>query len=91
MNPSIQIIRGFRLEGHVEYREGNYFANFGFEVGMDDSCGIGAPSGMNWDLKFPWLAGRREEVLTAIGREFLHHEFPSHKLRITEHFLWIIP
>jgi hypothetical protein len=90
MDPFIQIVRGSRLEGHVKYQEGSNCASFGFEIGMDDSCGIAAPYGDKWDSEYPWLSGRRTDVLTAIGEELIKEDFPSHKLRITELFLWVV-
>jgi hypothetical protein len=87
----IEIIRTSPLTGRVEFREGLNSSSFEFEVGMDLSCGIAAPPGKEWDVRHPWLSGGRAEVLAAIGHEFLKREFPSHKLRITDLFLWIIP
>jgi len=48
---------------------------------------IYAPSPAEWDARLPWAAGRRAQVLGALGREVCREKCPGCRVHIAERWI----
>jgi hypothetical protein len=70
--------------GTVQYIEGWLKKNvceFYFEFGGADTVAIVTiPAEDNWEVIYPWAAGRRKEILAFVAREVQRTQAPSSKI-----------
>ena len=73
--PAIQANREVRIidhgrSGYVQFLENGQTCQFDWEYGSGDIITtIWAPSDTNWDVTYPWVWGRRNEILTFLANE----------------------
>jgi len=65
----------------IIYREDENQIEFDFEVGGDAGT-IYCPPSADWDLRFPWAAGRRREIMERVATEFVRREFRGYTFEI---------
>lgn len=66
--------------GSIHYLEGTNRIDFDFELG--DAGTVFCPPSADWDLRFPWAAGRRREIMERVGAEFVRREFRGYTFEI---------
>ena len=69
-------------DGEILYSEKGNTARFYWEfLGGDAIVGVSFPKKDQWDAAIPWAAGRQDEIMQKVAREFVRKEAPGHKVR----------
>jgi hypothetical protein len=87
MTPEVEVVAHGR-SGVVRYREGANTHQFDWEFGGGKVVvTIYVPSPAEWDARLPWAAGRRSEVLAALGREVCRQKCPHCRVDIADRWI----
>ena len=64
--------------GYIEYVENGQTCQYYWELGGGDTIAIiSVPSPEEWEVKYPWARGRRQEVLSALVGETRKQRAPT--------------
>ena len=69
-------------DGEILYIEKGNTCRFYWEILVGDAIiGVSFPKKDKWDTAIPWAAGRQDEIMQKVAREFVRKEAPGHKVR----------
>jgi len=69
-------------DGEVLYSENGNSCRFYWEILVGDAMvGVTFPKKDKWDTAIPWAAGRQDEIMQKVAREFVRQQAPGHKVR----------
>lgn len=69
-------------DGEILYSENGNRCRFYWEILVGDAMvGVSFPKKDQWDTSIPWAAGRQDEIMQKVAREFVRQQTPGHKVR----------
>ena len=69
-------------DGEILYIENGNTCRFYWEILVGDAIvGVTFPKKDQWDAAIPWAAGRQDEIMQKVAREFVRKEARGHKVR----------
>jgi hypothetical protein len=78
----VEISNGGRA-GSVSYHEGSNTACFDWEFALPPALAlISGPGAKLWDRRYPWAAGRQDEVYQVVAREVVRQQAPECRFRV---------
>ena len=87
MRASVQMI-SHGPSGVARYCEGEHQHDFDWEFGGGDVIvSIYVPGPAEWDVRVPWAAGRRDEVIGRLARAAARDQFPPGRFEIHERWV----